>query len=528
MRSSFGSGPNKSIIRRRQVLSSINNWWWGGGSGGGTPLQPEATAFFDRMVVLGDPVPDAYKTLYNDVIYWLKNTNGYDGVTPLWDGFDLFRFEATYSKTASLQNAIGDIHNGTIVNDHGSSFVADQGLNGNGTNFRVDCNYNPFDGGVYKFTSNSQSYGVITLENLAAGNQELGCATTLSGGHFLQPRITTGAYIDDFIGSAGITTTTASGAMSTILTIGLFSVRKTASLTNRQNSNGYNSPVDFVGSTDYDVNLDMTEFCRNVNSVYNNFSSNTHALLYAGNKNIDANKVLGIFYKYWLKPLNNSVSKIGNRVCFLGDSMTGPSAALSVNSAYSRQVMTVLGAGWISANMGIANRGWGDTALVPIGITDGIPTDQVPYRNTYLDKDIVVIWAGTNDLAKNVSANDLHTLIQTGAQLLKDAGFTVILVGIADRDASFSGGQTAGGFATANAALRTTMLTEFNVATSVTNVFAKATGITYADYYCDIFSDASFTNASDLTYFQADQIHINGTAAALLANNFVAPTIQLI
>lgn len=51
MRSSIGSGPNKSIIRRRQVLSSINHWVWGGGAAipdpGLTYLQENAKLFYD-------------------------------------------------------------------------------------------------------------------------------------------------------------------------------------------------------------------------------------------------------------------------------------------------------------------------------------------------------------------------------------------------------------------------------------------------------------------------------------------------
>lgn len=47
MRSSIGSGPNKSIIRRRQVLSAINSWFWGGGPIGPS-VQASAVVFTDK------------------------------------------------------------------------------------------------------------------------------------------------------------------------------------------------------------------------------------------------------------------------------------------------------------------------------------------------------------------------------------------------------------------------------------------------------------------------------------------------
>lgn len=75
MRSSFGSGPNKSIIRRRQVLSSINNWWWGG-SGGGSPSFTDYTNniqqewLFNRGIAI-EVVSDT------DVDYLTDQRNGY-------------------------------------------------------------------------------------------------------------------------------------------------------------------------------------------------------------------------------------------------------------------------------------------------------------------------------------------------------------------------------------------------------------------------------------------------------------------
>lgn len=62
MRSSLGSGPSKSIIRRRQVLSAINHWVWGGGGGSSVTLT----------------APDLYaNNIYTTQIV-LNWTSGYD------------------------------------------------------------------------------------------------------------------------------------------------------------------------------------------------------------------------------------------------------------------------------------------------------------------------------------------------------------------------------------------------------------------------------------------------------------------
>lgn len=498
--------------------------------GSNVPIDPDAQTFFTYMSGLADPVPDAYKVYYNDVVTQLKATNGHDG-TSLWNSFDVIRLEATYSKTAALQNLkTPGTFTATITNDHGSSFTVDRGLKGNGTNFSVNMNYNPFDGGTYKVQANSQVYGVISLEDTGATDtsQEYGAATTTAGGVYIMVRVTTGAYRDDFLAGAGVTATTASASQSTIKSIGLFQTRKTASLTQIDSTNGYNNVLGaFTGSTDYSVNLDQKEFCRLVNSTRSNFSNKTHALVYAGDKNLDSNKILGIYYKYFLKPLNNAVSKIGNRVCFIGDSMTGPSAALSVDNAYTKRVMTNLGNGWIAANLGIASRGLGTISFgITPSIIGGMAVELEPFRNSNLDKDIIVLFAGTNDIANaGAIGSDIRSYYQTFGTALKALGFKVIIVGIVDRDGGLN--ITTAQFDTRRGDARTAMLADFNVATAVSNVWASNTQ-TWCDYYIDTFSNAAFQDASNLTYFQADVIHLNATGAQLLADTFVSPTIQLL
>lgn len=45
MRSSIGSGPNKSIIRRRQVLAAIHHWFWGGAGGNNWYVRPSGGSY---------------------------------------------------------------------------------------------------------------------------------------------------------------------------------------------------------------------------------------------------------------------------------------------------------------------------------------------------------------------------------------------------------------------------------------------------------------------------------------------------
>ncbi len=174
---------------------------------------------------------------------------------------------------------------------------------------------------------------------------------------------------------------------------------------------------------------------------------------------------------------------------------------------------------------------WGklrDTCAV-LGPVTG-PPNQLTFANTSFAKDVAVLFIGTNDLAFNPvsTGTALKSGIETECAKLKAQGKRVIICGVIDRNGGFIGGQTQGNFDLARASYNTLMKADFTVASGITNVYSAGVGITYADYFIDLFADSKFANAADTTYFQADVIHLNSTGYDAMANTYIAPTVLLI
>lgn len=499
-------------------------WWMSG-----IPTQSEATTFFTNRAGEGDPVPDAYKAKYNAVVYYLKNTMGIDGVTSYWDSLDRLVIQGTYSKNASLKNLISNSYNGTITNDHASSFTADVGDTGNGTNFRVNWNYNPGDGGTYKFVDNSASIGCFILTDANGTAMEFGAlnAGGAAGTYIRARREVAQEY--DIQGSVNATVGTFPESITIPLSIGCFEVRKTGAGVNTFYINGFKQ-FERTGLTDGVQNFEFFEFCANINGSASQFSNKTHSFTWAGSGNIDSKVLWGILYRNWFKPINNATSSVGKFVLFQGDSFIGDpgaNASISVYSEIARKTLQNLGSRWCGIQNGVASRQIEGTEFgISPAINDALGTEVTPYINPYLDKNIAVLCAGTNDLASRstITGAIVKSRIDTYRAALLSVGAKVVIIGVVDRDASFLNSQTAGGFNTARAALRTLMLAEFTISYG-SNLWGHPNG---NEIYYDSISDSKFADASDATYFNVDTIHLNVTGYQALADSGVTPAIQLL
>jgi lysophospholipase L1-like esterase len=86
------------------------------------------------------------------------------------------------------------------------------------------------------------------------------------------------------------------------------------------------------------------------------------------------------------------------------------------------------------------------------------------------------------------------------------------------------------GFETQRASLNALLRADFNVATSDPNVWLPAPGITYADVLIDVGNDANIGQAgqnTSLTYYDADQLHLNNTGYGVVAG-YAVTAIRLI
>lgn len=497
------------------------------------PINFLYSSFSTRMTAAGSAIVQPYDYLYNQLFNALRFKRTADDTTSYFSQLSILRIEGTYSKTAALQNLISSSFTATITNDHGSSFTAKEGLKGNGTNFHVNTGLNPSTDTL--FTRNSASIGVFVLDDKSGdNNQEFGALKTGgSDGVFLRIKRSSanGYWADGDINNSILTT-----PFTTVLSgRGWFTWRRPSSGAQIMYLNGHRG-VQTNSTSTAGANVTLVEFATSVNGTISSWVSSSHAAFWAGSTAIEASELIEMINRYFLYPLGNSNSSIKNRVHFVGDSMTGDEAlanqAISVVSEYGRRTLSNLGTNWMGSQNGDANR-----EVVLDTVVNGLLTilqgtilgESAGAQNTFkmscLDRDVMVFFIGTNDLAFHpvTDANALMTGITTVYNAVKALGYKIIWIGAPDREAGFSGGQTTGNFATANADWRTQMLAIYTAATAVTNVWMNSDG----NLFIDIRNNAKFSDATDTTYYNVDLVHLNTVGYDALADDLLTPAIQL-
>jgi lysophospholipase L1-like esterase len=147
-------------------------------------------------------------------------------------------------------------------------------------------------------------------------------------------------------------------------------------------------------------------------------------------------------------------------------------------------------------------------------------TEVQPYYNSGNNKNIFVVWGGTNDIAAGRTAAQIKSNLETLCNSAKAQGYKVVIVGEIDRNWT--------SYVTMNAVratLSTNMLLDFtNNVTS--QVFLPASGITYADAYINLFGFVNFQSYLS-AWYQADGIHPNTTGSNVVGDE-VSSAINLI
>lgn len=491
-----------------------------------TYVEDAATlAWFNKMSALSDPVPDSYKSAYRSLINALKNIKGIDNSVSYFSSLDGLWLGGSFSKNCGLQNLIQASYNGTIHNDYGGSFTINQGLTGNASNFYVTTGYNPFDGGgPYKLTANSACYGLFSLtDELSTAKTDMSALTSSTVGSYLRLSSGTGKFFIPILNA----TYGAGVDMTAPLTIGQFSVRKSASGVNSKYINGIRV-FNTTALTNQSVNVEFTEFARNISGVFDEYSGKTHAYWFAGNSNIDPNILQGIIYKYFFKPLGITFG--AKRATFIGDSEIGDNTGgivTSVSSELATKTLQTLGNTWIGSQLGVSGRGI-DCATCTLPALNPANTGGLqeiwPYKNNLLDKDIIVLVIGAADLHNTtIGGASVSASMDTYISNRNAQGFKILEQGVYDIQSTPSGGQTQPGYDADRAALRTLRLAKYPNSSAVTNVYGDGAG----NYYIDVQADAVFQNANNLTYYQSDKQHMNATGYDYNATTYMAPSLAL-
>lgn len=197
---------------------------------------------------------------------------------------------------------------------------------------------------------------------------------------------------------------------------------------------------------------------------------------------------------------------------FDGDSLTeGYGLTIPPDAKYPDQVVAPLGYAvdqlW---NVAVG----GQTAA---NRTSAAPTVVDPKYKTNGAPQIVIFWAGTNDLYFGTSAATTYARIVAYATARKAAGWRVVLLTILPR----SNIGTPAGFEVARQSVNDSLLTDFSTATGEAGIW---TGAAYADYLVHVGGDSTIGDAGDennATYY-ADTIHPTAAGHAIMASIIIA------
>ena len=468
-----------------------------------SPYCEEANLYFTKCALRGFPVTEEYKVRYNNFITDLK-------ITGDWNNADSIYVWATGNEgwaRVDIRNPKRTVD--TFQGSYAGRWTINKGWNGNAS-FALLTGFNPGDGGEYNFKRNNASIGCLLLDNdSVASKHEI---SSMNAGN------NTGIIIVGY-------NPTDRGSVNTIIppATGYNKYRfnsycwKGATRTASNIGNMFVNGVNQQTQTSESLNIENKQIA--VMGAYNGsflagfYTSNSHAVFYAGGGSLSQKNIMNAYnsaFNY------GNVTNINKRVIFEGDSRTGSisSPALSNNSRYPKQVLIGLGSGWSGVVVSEANETV--ASMIPQFI------DEIhPYRNSNLVKDVIVLFAGTNDIAGGDSAATLFSNIKTLAQSYKNDGFKVIIVGEIDRNWSSYAAMN-----TVRNSLQTSMLSDFTTASGITNVWGT-NSVSYADYYIQLHAEVNFQSYLSANY-QADGIHPSTVGSDVIANTYVYPTIQLL
>lgn len=480
--------PNINI-NRRVVLQKIQGF------------APESLALFAKWESLGTPASETRKTIVNNTIVALKGAG-------IWNELDCYYSWAAHSKLAACVDWKNpNTRSATLNTDYAGSFVTDNYMVSNGT-FWVDTNYNPGDGGTYKFQRNDNSFGTYFKDhnNTAANVLDLSATIAANNGNEL--------FITGSFSVTGENNTSVNRAASNYTVAGLKSVKRTASNLWKFENGGYDP---YAGSTTYNPdastaipNLNFYQCCRNVNGVRSLFSVKRYCYTFFGSSLIDAFTLNNIININYLTPLTINLSK---RIMFNGNSFT------AANTYIQRSLVNINQYSSLDINV----RGISGQTTVQMQ-TDAVNKVFNKYTTAY-SKDVLFAWELTNDMAANASNvttcynNMVNYCIAARAAL---PNIKIVVATMLPRT----------GVTNSNRQNDSNLLDDTTLNGKIRNHLVQDG---YCDAVCDVASDVImgiYSNGvpgvgeKNTIYYNVDEIHPNTTGYNYLADNYITASLN--
>lgn len=178
-----------------------------------------------------------------------------------------------------------------------------------------------------------------------------------------------------------------------------------------------------------------------------------------------------------------------------GDSLT---YGLGVTTPYPTLLQTALGSGFTVLNYGVTSQSIVDTSGAgnAAGYMNSDASAQVWQHGTRVGgKNVVVAWGGTNDIYFGRTGEQAASDFATYCTNARNQGAFVIAINMIAR--------------------RTDLGSWSDAKQSAFNSAFSSNASSYSDAQID--AAAMFPDETDLTYFQADQVHLNDTGTQLIA-----------
>ncbi len=242
------------------------------------------TAWIRNVRSAGGSISSTRARVVNTLIRRLKR----DGLFSLLDRLWILGFAGEDTKQAQV-----DLINLQSWTQIGSGTLGAGGWTGNGTTGLLNSNFNPGDGGTYKFTQNSNHQGLydrstgVTSSQTACGNfasatNQAACFCNLNAGG-VSPTITHNFYMtsDNDLGVPATTPANESSSNGRFIGTRVGSGGTTADLIIYQN--GSSNTGSFAGSTSVaPINANIYLGGANVDGAAANFSTDQYAYFHFG------------------------------------------------------------------------------------------------------------------------------------------------------------------------------------------------------------------------------------------------------
>lgn len=460
----------------------------------------EAIELFAKWTALGDPPSDVRKIYVNNIITEAKASGD-------WYEMDAFFLLSLGKISGCVDWKNPNTRVATLNSDYAGSFVTDGYMVSDGS-FWLNTNFNPGDGGTYKFQRNNNSFGTYFRDHNNTTANVLDLSATIAANNGNELFITGGFSV------TGENNTSVNRAASNYTVAGLKSVKRTASNLWKFENGGYDP---YAGSITYSPdastaipNLNFYQCCRNVNGARSLFSRKRYCYTFFGSASIDAFRLNDIINRNYLIPVGIGITK---RITFNGNSFT------AANTYIQRSLVNINQYGSLDINA----RGISGQTTVQMQ-SDAV--NKVFNKNTTAyTKDILFVWELTNDMAANASNattcynNMVNYCIVARAAL---PNIKIVVATMLPRT----------GVTNANRQNDSNLLDDTTLNGKIRNHLVQDG---YADAICDVASDATmgiYSNGvagvgeKNTTYYSVDEIHPNTTGYNRLADNFITASLN--